>query len=647
MLDSKTLLYLYIICTVILSEIIFAQTSTPPSNYGSSDGSESDPYFISSLENLFWLTQNSGEWDKYFEQTTNINASGTSSWDSNQGLSPIGNSSIKFTGTYNGREFSISNLTISRPSTSYVGLFGYTNGATITTLELSNCSITGNSEVGAMVGHSDLSTSVMGGVSSGSVTGTSRVGGLVGENDGSSISMSYSTCTVSGIRSGGLVGYNHTSALISNSYAIGNISGNNTIGGFVGENENNATISECSADGSATASNNFVGGFAGVNKATINKCYSTGSATGASEVGGFVGENYSAGDIDDCYSRGSAIRAIGSSNANIAGFIGRSTVGSPAIDNSYSTGSVTYTGATDPTDKGFCGNLNNGTASNSFFDTETSSQSTCSVATGKTTTEMKTASTFTNAGWSTSIWNIDAGTNDGYPYLDWQNTEGTPLPVELISFTAVKTDEGILLEWETATEMNNYGFEIERQNQDLRTENQYEWVSIGFVRGHGNSNSPKSYSYLDKDYDYDNREKLEYRLKQIDTDGAFVYYGTTAEVNLSVTNVEEHMSANKLPTEFSLSQNYPNPFNPSTTIHYNLPGDARSPAGRDELREGLKVVLKVYDILGNEVAILVDNRQAPGNYQVEFDASTLSTGLFIYKIIIGPFVDVKKMMLIK
>ena len=201
---NKILSNTFFIITFILSPYLCAQdpTATAPSGSGSSG----DPYQIESLNNLYWITQNPSSWGSYFEQTTNIDVSSSSSWDSGAGLSPIGNTSTKFTGNYNGMENTISNLTISRSSTHYIGLFGYIDGATITTLILSNCDITGNTEVGALVGYSDNSSTITGGTSSGTVTGTSRVGGLVGDNDGSSISMSYSSCTVSGGTAGGLVG---------------------------------------------------------------------------------------------------------------------------------------------------------------------------------------------------------------------------------------------------------------------------------------------------------------------------------------------------------------------------------------------------------------------------------------------------------
>jgi hypothetical protein len=226
--------------------------------------------------------------------------------------------------------------------------------------------------------------------------------------------------------------------------------------------------------------------------------------------------------------------------------------------------------------------------------------------------------------------NSHNGSLSNFPASPWTEASNNPLPVELISFTAANTDGEVLLNWQTATEVNNYGFEVERASitlspTDSRAESR-EWESIGFVQGHGNSNSPKSYEYIDETPPAGN---LEYRLKQIDTDGSFNYYNTTVSVN-AITSVEEF----GLPDEYFLNQNYPNPFNPSSVISYQLP-------------EVSTVQLKVYDMLGKEVAELVNKQQQPGYYQVTFNADKSATGLYIYKLIANDFVATKKMMLIK
>ena len=153
---------------------LFAQTATPPS---SGDGSSGDPYQIDTLNNLYWITQNSDEWSAYYTQTANINASSSSSWDSNAGFTPIGNSSTRFTGSYDGNGHTIDSLFINRPTSSRIGLFGRigvdsNSTTTIQNLGLTNVSITGRSYVGALVGLKQNGTLIVSNCHvSGSVTG--------------------------------------------------------------------------------------------------------------------------------------------------------------------------------------------------------------------------------------------------------------------------------------------------------------------------------------------------------------------------------------------------------------------------------------------------------------------------------------------
>ena len=197
-----------------------------------------------------------------------------------------------------------------------------------------------------------------------------------------------------------------------------------------------------------------------------------------------------------------------------------------------------------------------------------------------------------------------------------------PLPVELTSFTASVLESKVILNWQTATEVNNYGFEIERQilNQ-VQNDN---WEKIGFVAGHGNSNSPKDYSFIDQEKVAERSRS--YRLKQIDIDGKYEY-SKEIEIDLG------------MPNEFSLSQNYPNPFNPSTTIKYSIPKIINN--------QSSIINIKVYDILGNVVATLVNENKAAGNYEVKFNATNLTSGIYFYHISTGSFASTKKMILLK
>jgi len=186
------------------------------------------------------------------------------------------------------------------------------------------------------------------------------------------------------------------------------------------------------------------------------------------------------------------------------------------------------------------------------------------------------------------------------------------LPVELTSFTAELNKNAVALKWNTATEVNNYGFEIERSSINNN------FVKIGFVQGQGNSNSPKEYFFNDTPI---GGTAFKYRLKQIDFDGSYEF-SNEIEVKLIT------------PSQLTLVQNYPNPFNPSTYIEYSVPSFGT-------------VILKTYDSLGREIIVLVNEEKQPGNYQVKFDGSNLSSGVYYYKLQFSNSVIHKKMLLIK
>ena len=214
------------------------------------------------------------------------------------------------------------------------------------------------------------------------------------------------------------------------------------------------------------------------------------------------------------------------------------------------------------------------------------------------------------------------GSGTSYTDFTWDTlttaTPGMPndnqlLPVELTSFSAVNIKSGVMLNWTTATEINNAGFEIERKSSN------YNWKKIGFVRGNGNSTLPIKYSFADNLL---NTGKYQYRLKQIDFNGSYKY-SKIVEVNLS-----------DIPVNYQLNQNYPNPFNPSTTISYSIP-------------KASFVTIKIYNILGNEVAALVNQEKPAGKYEINFNAIHLSSGMYIYKLSAGNFNEMKKMILMK
>jgi hypothetical protein len=186
-------------------------------------------------------------------------------------------------------------------------------------------------------------------------------------------------------------------------------------------------------------------------------------------------------------------------------------------------------------------------------------------------------------------------------------------PVELTSFTAITTNEGVLLNWTTATEVNNHIFEIERRTEttDFRT--------IGYVDGNGTTTEPRSYSYIDRTAESGINY---YRLKQVDYSGTYSYSDI---VEVDVTG----------PLTFNLLQNYPNPFNPSTVIEFSLPENVSN------------VKLSIYNVLGIKVAELVNKNLEAGHYSYEWDASNVAGGTYFYELRTENFVSVKKMILMK
>jgi hypothetical protein len=203
-------------------------------------------------------------------------------------------------------------------------------------------------------------------------------------------------------------------------------------------------------------------------------------------------------------------------------------------------------------------------------------------------------------------------------YVDFDPYLPEPIPVELTSFTATTQTGKVFLHWTTATETNNLGFEIERKIiSEAKVE---DWNMIGITPGYGTTTEPKEYSFVDNISEL-NATALAYRLKQVDFNGSFEYSDV---VYVDYLN----------PIEFTLNQNYPNPFNPVTTIRYSLPIKSQ-------------VDLVVYNSIGESVTNLVSEVKEAGNYEIEFDASAIPSGVYFYKLQAELFVQTKKMIVLK
>jgi hypothetical protein len=232
------------------------------------------------------------------------------------------------------------------------------------------------------------------------------------------------------------------------------------------------------------------------------------------------------------------------------------------------------------------------------------------------------------AGYEAGVLNFGADDGSGIAFagagnsgLYYNNILDTTIPVELVSFGASVIDRTIQLNWVTTTETNNKGFSVERRSVTNNT--QTNWESIAFVEGMGTSTQQTSYTYTDNSV---NTGQYQYRLKQIDFDGTFSYSGIV-EAEVSV------------PQEFVLEQNYPNPFNPSTNIKFSLPVES-------------KVTIKIFNLIGQEVAEAVNGNYAVGNHTITIDGPSLSSGLYFYTLnatgVDGKeFTSTKKMLLLR
>lgn len=224
-----------------------------------------------------------------------------------------------------------------------------------------------------------------------------------------------------------------------------------------------------------------------------------------------------------------------------------------------------------------------------------------------------------------------SGADDGMAVNNFSIDE-VALPVELNYFEGFYEENKVKLKWSTATEINNYGFEVQRaiKNEKLKIQN---WEVIGFVNGHGNSNSVKNYLFIDENPII---EKSKYRLKQIDTDGNFEY-SKIIEVDFSDSN----------PNDFILFQNHPNPFNPVTKIEYLVPVTDAYYASATHVN------LKIFDILGNEITTLVNENKKSGKHFVNFNSNeyNLTSGVYFYQLYAssesGNFLETKKMLILK
>ena len=404
-----------------------------------SEAATADANGVIAINNLHQLALIGINFAGHYTLANNIDASETSGahtsgiWSTN-GWVPLGDGyHTTFSGAFDGNGHTISGLIVGGDS--FVGLFGASRGS-ISNVGLIGGSVTGISfQVGALVGMS--SGSISNSYSTATVSGGYEVGGLVGQNYGS-ISNSYSTATVSGdSQVGGLAGQNFGS--IDSSFSTGAASGVQAAGGLVGQNEYGGTITNSYAIGAVSGSR--VGGLVGYNSGTISNTYARGTVTGSDMVGGLVGENY-LGTISNAYASGAV-----SGGMYVGGLVGQNDLES-TISNSYATGAVsdgTFMGGLvgvnvagarissayasgAVSSGGYAGGLvaaNAGTVTASFWDTEATGQTSGTSSgsstgmTGLTSAQMADPFSFINAGWDfANVWGKStSGANNGFMML--------------------------------------------------------------------------------------------------------------------------------------------------------------------------------------------------------------------------------------
>ncbi|MCK4979260.1 MAG: T9SS type A sorting domain-containing protein [Candidatus Delongbacteria bacterium] len=334
------------ICLIILllPVLLLSQTAVPPGG----NGTEANPYLISSINNLYWVAADTTNRHFHYRQIKDIDASVTWEWFLHedgyfQGWLPIGepNGDLIFNGSYDGQGYIIDSLYTRRQYN--VGLFGATSGSLIKNLGITNARISGSSAVGALIGYSTGGTQVKNCYSTGFVSGGGNVGGLVGYcTQSGSIENSFSKCkVVSSLQGGGLIGMCFNSVNVINCYALGNVTGDNETGGLIGELRLSSRVENCYCIGFVDADGR--------------------------NPGALIGEN-SSSEVINC-----------------------------------------------------------------FWNIDTSNQPESTEGTGLSTHEMKTESTYSEAGWDfDSVWFADYRYNQGYPYLNWQVFPSVP-EIEIIN----------------------------------------------------------------------------------------------------------------------------------------------------------------------------------------------------------------------
>jgi hypothetical protein len=648
--------------------LAYATGGTP-----SGSGTEGDPFLIADYEDLKVVGTDSLTYslNGVYRLTADIDASPSATEHGDSGFVPIGKyPSAPFTGVFHGGGHVINSLTINRDTVNHVGLFGFLDfNATIDSLGLLGCSIKGQNDVGSLVGWND-GGNIMVCYTNGSVTGYRTVGGLVGYNgeygdiikscaEGSvtcifdnagglvgfnsngTVSESYSISTVTGkwqvgglvgttlntssgsvngcyatgsvtgsFRVGGLVGYSWYGA-VAGSYATGSVMGDScSVGGLMGENVWSSSINKCFATGNVTGPYQ-VGGLAGYNRSSsVIACYATGSIYGDTAIGGLVGTNSSDGNVNNSYASGQVVGMT-----RVGGLIGMNRFG--ILSKSYSTGAVLGTGNYIGGLLGY--NETSDTLNDCYWNTETSGlivgvgvDSGVSFITGLTTAPMKQTTSFSSWSFNTT-WTILSDST--YPGL--QGLDNAPFAFydTLISNRIFVLSRLLLNDCDVETKRNNLVLHV--TNVSVGTTDSI--TALTFDTGIANGTV----------------DTIKYRVGEVRASDTLWGNIAKAYITLDTTYMGvDNAETTVEPMRFGLNQNYPNPFKSKTAISYQL------------LSAG-HVNLKVYDMLGRQVATLVNGLKPAGLHSSDFNAVELAGGVYFYRLQAGTLTETKKLILLK
>ncbi len=406
-------------------------------------GTVDDPYLVETADQLNYVRD---FLPYHFRQISNINL-GTDPWNTGNGWQPIGSSNDRFTGSYDGDNYTISGLTIARPTGTYQGLFAETENALLENIILENVDIAGQNRTGGIVGQ-NRSSIIQHCLVDGTISGSWFVGGITGYNlEDSTISECQNLAEVTGTQSvGGIVGY-QSNSMASNSSSSGSVSNSgNYTGGLVGYNNNQSTVFQCFATSDVSGTSN-IGGLVGYNagNSSISQCFAIGQITGSGNYcGGLIGQN------NNAYLNDSFAMAAVNGNSAIGGLIGYNN--SSSVSHCYSTGLITGSSSLG----GLVGSQYNSQVNNSYWDSGTSGQSSSAGGESKTTPEMTHPyDDNVYVDWDfIHIWAADYDhiINDGYPYLLLEDIPELTSPIVSITIE----EDSIILEWDSVTNANSY-----------------------------------------------------------------------------------------------------------------------------------------------------------------------------------------------